>query len=346
MPTVGFFTLGCKVNQQETAALAAKFREAGYQEVDFSQAADVYVINSCAVTADAEHKSLTVARRKKRQAEGYVVLAGCFPQVAMDKATAAGVDLIVGSNEKSRIVELVTLSLSGRKGPLVSVSEWNQDTRFEVISNTFVPGRTRATLKVQDGCEQFCAYCIIPYARGPERSLAIDSVLLQARELAKQGFKEVVLSGIHLSAYGRDLSPRSSLVELLRHLSAIPGLARIRLGSIEPNDLTEELIDLLATNDVLCQHIHIPLQSGSDAVLKRMNRRYTTSGFMHLVRKLRQESPDIGITSDLIVGFPGESDSEFAEALQLRSYRPGPEQYLSSVPAVRLRIRYPGCSYL
>jgi len=315
MPTVGFHTLGCKVNQQETAALAAKFKQAGFDEVDFSQQADVYVINSCAVTTEAERKSLTLARRKKNQTQGFVVLAGCFPQVALDKAGTAGVDLLVGSNDKSRIVELVTLSLSGYKGPLVHVSEWSKDTHFEIISDTSSIGRTRATLKVQDGCEQFCAYCIIPYARGPERSLPIHKVVEQSKLLEEQGFKEIVLSGIHLGAYGRDLTSPVSLTTLLSELLKSTDFARIRLGSVEPNDVDEALIAILAQETAICRHLHLPLQSGCDEVLKRMNRRYTTSEFLALVERLRAAAPGIGITSDLIVGFPGETDVEFAETL-------------------------------
>lgn len=319
MLKVGFFTLGCKVNQQETAALAARFKEAGFEEVGFSQKADIYVINSCAVTADAERKSLTIARRKKRQEQAFVILAGCFPQVALEKATLSGVDLLVGSNDKSRIVELVILSQRDRVNPMVSVSEWNKDTHFEIISDSFNPGRARATLKIQDGCEQFCSYCIVPYARGPERSLFAESVINQATELVAQGFKEVVLSGIHLGAYGKDLHPQFSLARLLLRLSAIGGLERVRLGSVEPTDLTPELIGVLTTGKVVCNHVHIPLQSGSDAVLRRMNRHYTTSDFLHPVHKLRDALPNIGITSDLIVGFPGESESEFAETAEFIS---------------------------
>lgn len=320
MPKVGFFTLGCKVNQQETAALAAKFSEAGYEEVGFStEEADVYVINSCAVTSDAERKSLIIARRKKRQVQALVVLAGCFPQVALEKATRAGVDLVVGSNDKSRILELVTTSLNGHKGSLISVSEWNKETRFEVIADTVSPGRTRATLKVQDGCEQFCSYCIIPYARGPERSLSPDLVLMQALKLVAKGYKELVLSGIRLGAYGKDLCPRTSLAALLLRLSTIPGLERIRLGSIEPNDLSPDLMDVLTTVKVMCNHVHIPLQSGADAILKRMSRRYTTAEYLNIVNKLRDSVPNIGITTDLIVGFPGGSEKEFIRTLEFVS---------------------------
>lgn len=320
MPTVGFFTLGCKVNQQETTALAAKFKEAGFKEVGFAKPADVYVINSCAVTADAEDKSLIVARRKKRQQEqSFVVLAGCFPQVALDRARDAGVDLIVGSNNKARIVELVTMSLSGRTGPLVHVSEWSSDTGFEVISETSSIERKRATLKVQDGCEQYCAYCIIPYARGPERSLPIAQVLSQARHLTTRGFKELVLSGIHLGAYGRDFSPQSSLASLVTELTQIPGVKRVRLGSIEPNDLDGDIMKLLSQNKKLCNHVHVPLQSGSDTVLKRMNRRYTTRDYCELVAQLRALVPGIGLTTDLIVGFPGESEEEFKETMDFLS---------------------------
>lgn len=316
MPTVGFHTLGCKVNQQETSALAARFKAAGFEEVPFDNLAEVYVINSCAVTALAERKSLSISRRKKKHnPQAFVVLAGCFPQVSLDRAGGAGVDLLVGSNDKGRIVELVSLSLSGRKGPLVEVSEWSHDTKFEVISDTYSTGRARATLKVQDGCEQYCAYCIIPYARGPERSLSLAAVLTHARSLLEQGYKEIVLSGIHLGAYGRDLEPQSNLTELIRAVTAVKGILRIRLGSVEPNDITPELIEEFWANKKLCSHVHIPLQSGSDSVLKRMKRRYSKADFLRLVSALRAAVPDIGISSDIIMGFPGETEEEFQETL-------------------------------
>jgi threonylcarbamoyladenosine tRNA methylthiotransferase MtaB len=320
MTTVGFHTLGCKVNQQETGALAARFQAAGFCEVPFTEPADVYVINSCAVTGEAERKSLSLARRQKRRCgEAIVVLAGCFPQVSLEKATGAGVDLVVGSNDKAKIVELVTELLEDKGGAVTMVTPWSSDTPFEVISDVFSSSRVRATLKVQDGCEQFCAYCIIPYARGRERSLSPAAVVVQARTLVAQGFGEVVLSGIHLGAYGRDLPELPSLADLIAELSGVEGLKRLRLGSVEPNDVNAPLLAQFASNEKLCAHIHLPLQSGSNSVLSRMGRQYTAEEYLGLVKALRFARPSIGITTDVMVGFPGESDAEFGETVALVS---------------------------
>ncbi|MBT9155208.1 MAG: Threonylcarbamoyladenosine tRNA methylthiotransferase MtaB [Firmicutes bacterium] len=320
MTTVGFHTLGCKVNQQETGALAARFQAAGFQAVPFTERADVYVINSCAVTGEAERKSLSLARRQKRRySEAIVVLAGCFPQVSLEKATEAGVDLLVGSNDKTKIVELVTEQLQDRGRAVTLVTPWSTDTPFEVISEVFSSSRVRATLKVQDGCDQYCAYCIIPYARGRERSLSLSAAVKQGRGLVAQGFREVVLSGIHLGAYGRDLTQATSLANLIAALSDVEGLQRLRLGSVEPNDITSPLLQQFEENSKLCAHIHLPLQSGSNGVLSRMGRRYTAEEYLAVVSSLREARPNIGITTDVMVGFPGESEAEFEETMALVS---------------------------
>ncbi|MBS4054852.1 MAG: tRNA (N(6)-L-threonylcarbamoyladenosine(37)-C(2))-methylthiotransferase MtaB [Thermaerobacter sp.] len=315
MLTVGFYTLGCKVNQQETSALAAKFKAALFREVDFASPADIYVINTCVVTSQAERKSRALAKRqKKKHPTAFVVLAGCFPQVARDKAAALGMELVVGSNDKGRIVELVKEALAERPQQ-VHITPWSANTAFEVVAEEYSTDRARATLKVQDGCEQYCAYCIIPYARGPERSLPLNAVQKQAEALLQQGYKEIILSGIHLGAYGRDLTPELSLATLAETLAKLPGLVRLRLGSVEPTDVTTELITTLARHENICRHLHIPLQSGSTTVLGRMGRPYTTAGFSAITSSLRQLLPDIGITSDVIVGFPGETVAEHEESL-------------------------------
>jgi len=320
MGTVGLYTLGCKVNQQETSALASRFQAAGFVEVPFSTHANIYVINSCAVTGEAERKSLSLARRQKqRHPESVVVLAGCFPQVSMEKATSAGVDLLVGSNDKASIVELVSERIQGRSTPAAVVTPWSGDTAFEVISDSYSSSRARATLKVQDGCEQYCTYCIIPYARGRERSLNLETALAQAKTLVAQGYKEIVLGGIHLGAYGRDLTPPASLARLIGAVTATDGLLRLRLGSVEPNDVTAALLAQFAKNPKLCPHVHLPLQSGSNTVLRRMQRRYTAQDYVQIVQDLRAAVPDLAITTDVLVGFPGESEAEFQETVELVS---------------------------
>jgi threonylcarbamoyladenosine tRNA methylthiotransferase MtaB len=316
MPTVAFFTLGCKVNQQETAALVASFRERGFSQVSFKDEADVYVVNSCAVTAEAERKSLSAARKVKRQhPTALMVLAGCFPQVALDRASTAGADLLIGSNDKGIIVDLVERARNERGQPVVHVTQWNEDATFESIFERADTDRARATLKVQDGCEQYCSYCIIPQARGPERSLPLADVVSRTRALVSDGFREVVLSGIHLGAYGKDLTPPTTLSDMVGELLKIPSLERLRLGSVEPNDIDHNLMMIMAQNQRLCSHLHIPLQSGCDQTLARMNRRYTTTDFRRLLAELRSTVPGLSITSDVIVGFPGETEEEFLETL-------------------------------
>jgi len=315
MLTVGFYTLGCKVNQQETRAVAATFKAGGFREVSFDTPADIYVINTCVVTRQAEQKSQTLAKRqKKKHPTAFMVLAGCFPQVAADKAASLGMDLVVGSNDKGRIVELVQ-EARAKEEQQVHITPWGADTAFEVVAEEYSTDRARATLKVQDGCEQYCAYCIIPYARGPERSLPLGAVRQQAQVLLRQGYKEIILSGIHLGAYGRDLKPQLSLAMLVSTLAELPGSVRLRLGSVEPTDVSAELITALSQHQNVCRHLHIPLQSGSNAVLARMGRPYTAKDYSLLISSLRQALPGIGVTSDVIVGFPGESDCDFQESL-------------------------------
>lgn len=315
MLTVGFHTLGCKVNQQETSAMAAQFTAAGFRIVSYSDRAEVYVINSCAVTEAAERKTKTYARRKKKMhPTALVVLAGCFPQVALNDARALEVDLLVGSNDKSRLVTLVQAALTMR-GQHVEVTPWADNAPFDFIAEDANGGRTRGMLKVQDGCEQYCSYCIIPYARGRERSLDLSKVLGQAQRLIEQGTHEIVLTGIHLGAYGRDLVPPLNLATLVRELGSLPYLPRLRLGSVEPLDITAEFLEAVKNSPQSCPHFHLPLQSGSNAVLRRMKRPYTVEEFAAIVSRLRSVHADVSITSDIIVGFPGETDEEFHESL-------------------------------
>ena len=278
MPRIAFHTHGCKVNQGETAAMAHLFREAGYEVVDFDQVADVYIINSCAVTIQAEQKSRQSTRRaREHNPNAIVVMVGCYPQVAQDReALLADVDLLVGSAEKQQIVDLVEQARQVQK-PLVAVSDWAEQTQFEVISSRQDSDRTRATLKVQDGCQQFCAYCIIPYARGPERSRPLASIIAEARDLVEEGFLEIVLTGIHLGSYGRDLPGQIGLTDLVESVLQVPGLRRLRLSSVEPNEIDKPLLELMQQYPNFCRHLHIPLQAGMivscgrcAAVIRRM----------------------------------------------------------------------------
>lgn len=318
MPKVAFHTLGCKVNQGETAAMAHLFCQAGYEVVPFTEVADVYLVNTCAVTVQAERKSRQMVRRARDHSPGaLVVMVGCYPQVAGHEQLSelADIDLIVGSSDKHRIVQLVAQVLAEHR-PLLAVSPWSEQAQFSAIGAGQESSRTRANLKVQDGCQQFCAYCIIPYARGPERSRTTAQVEAEADALLRQGYREIVLTGIHLGSYGRDLQPATDLSALLQQLLPLPRLQRLRLSSIEPNEITPEMLQLMQQRTNFCRHLHIPLQSGTDEVLKAMNRRYTTADYRRIVELARTYVPNLAITTDVIVGFPGETEEQFERTCQ------------------------------
>lgn len=308
---VAITTLGCKVNQYESTAMAEMFKSAGFQMVDFEDPADVYIINTCTVTHLGDRKSRQLIRRASRaNPDGLVVVTGCYAQTSPGEVLEMPeVDLVVGTADKSRIVELVKRAVKGNR--VSAVKDVFKVEKFEempVVANT---GRVRAFLKIQEGCNNFCAYCIIPYARGALKSRKPENVLEEAEKLAAGGFKEIVLTGIHTGAYGQDLQGDVSLAGLLRRLASIPGLARLRLSSVEPMDFTEDLIEVFAFGPPLCRHIHIPLQSGDDTVLKNMRRHYSSEKFRNLVEKIRKNVPGVAITTDVIVGFPGETEVQF-----------------------------------
>lgn len=326
MPRVAFHTLGCKVNQYDTEALAALFRGSGYEVVDFGAPADVYVINTCTVTAEGGRKSRQLVRRaRRRNPDAVVVVAGCLPQVAADEAAAIpGVDVVVGQTERARMVDLVEAARAARGGaegaarrpaPLVAVGNVFRAREFEELPIAGFAGRTRAVLKVQEGCNEMCTYCIVPFARGRPRSRRPEEAKAEAARLAAAGYRELVLAGIHLGAYGRDLPERPTLAALLRAVHEVEGIARIRLSSLEPMDVGEDLLEAMAALPRVCPHLHLPLQSGSDAVLRRMGRRYTTAGFRDLVRAARARIPGLAVTTDLIAGFPGETEEDHAATL-------------------------------
>jgi len=313
---VAFHTLGCKVNQYETEAMAEAFENAGYELVGFDEAADVYVINTCTVTGLSSRKSRQAIRRARQMNKDAIVAAvGCYPQTAREEVeNLPEVDIIAGTADRLKVPEYVDALLEermrGRKGKINAVRDVMKRQAFEDLKIERYKDRTRAFLKVQEGCSQFCSYCIIPYARGPIRSKPPEDVLKEVKRLVEAGFKEVVLTGIHIASYGKDLG-KVRLMELVKMVHDVEGIERIRIGSIEPTLITEEFAATAAGLEKLCPHYHVSLQSGCDETLVRMNRRYTTEQYRKAVELLREHIPDVAVTTDVMVGFPGETDEEF-----------------------------------
>jgi threonylcarbamoyladenosine tRNA methylthiotransferase MtaB len=312
MKRVAIATLGCKTNQFESAAMIEQFEMAGYAVVPFTQPADIYVVNSCTVTARTDAETRRLIRRARRlNPDARVVATGCYAQVAPGELEQMPeLDSVLGNREKQDIIGLVETGES-------RVSEISADLTAGPLKLESFAEHTRAFLQAQNGCNSFCAYCIVPYARGRSRSVALEDVLQGVRGLAANGYKEVVLTGIHLGAYGLDLSPPESLTELVRRIDVERIVPRLRIGSLEPNELSDELLALMAGSEIICPHLHLPLQSGSDTVLQRMGRRYTAAFFRDLTGKIHAALPQAFIGADVIAGFPGESDAEFNETLQL-----------------------------
>ncbi len=312
--TVAFCTLGCKVNQYETNAMIEKFLQKGYEIKEFNEKADIYIINTCTVTNMADRKSRQMLRRvKELNPEALVVACGCYAQVAKDELSKIEeIDLVYGTNEKNKIVEYIEEFEKG-ESPKQIVTDVMYQNEFLDFGTTDYTEKTRAVIKVQDGCDRFCSYCIIPYARGHIRSRSVQSVVKEVEEIAKKGIKEVVITGIHVASYGKDLKENITLIDLLEAIHPIKEIKRIRLGSLEPTLITEEFIERLKKLEKICDHFHLSLQSGCDATLKRMNRRYTTEEFKQAVNLLRKAYPQVSLTTDIIVGFPGETKEEFEE---------------------------------
>lgn len=308
MKTVAFCTLGCKVNQYETNAMMQKMIEAGYEVVDFETKADIYIINTCTVTNMADKKSRQMLRRVKEiNPEAILVAVGCYAQVAKEKLEQIPeIDLILGINEKNDIVKYVEQASKN-----TYVSDVLHQTEFLDFGDVTYTEKTRAVIKVQDGCNQFCSYCIIPYARGRIRSRKPESVIKEITDVAKEGIKEVVITGIHIASYGKDFNTEYRLIDLLEEIQKVDGVQRIRLGSLEPTLITEEFVTRLKKLSKICDHFHLSLQSGCNETLKRMNRKYTTDQFRHVVELLRNAYPEVHLTTDVIVGFPGETEEEF-----------------------------------
>lgn len=314
---VAFYTLGCKVNQYETNAMIQQFQEHGYELVDFEEKADIYIINTCTVTNMSDKKSREMLRRAKKQNPvSTLVAVGCYAQVGKEKLEQIPeIDLILGTNEKNNIVAYVEKYRKEKKREEV-VTDVMQMREFQDFGTITYTDKNRAAIKVQDGCDRFCSYCIIPYARGRVRSRKIESVVKEAEEISKKGVKEIVITGIHIASYGKDLPGNISLIHLLEALNAVPTIQRIRLGSLEPKLMTKEFIERLVKLEKICDHFHLSLQSGCNATLARMNRRYTTEEFYEVVTMLRQAYPNVSLTTDIIVGFPGETEEEFEETYQ------------------------------
>lgn len=324
--TVCFVTLGCKVNRTESEEVAQLFREAGYTVVDRGEEAGVVVVNTCTVTNTGDAKSRqTIRRMIGAHPDSFVIVMGCYAQTSPgDIANIAGVDLVLGTQDRTKILDWIG-RVKREQTPYNAVHEIRRSAEFEELPQLREESRTRATLKIEEGCDQFCTYCIIPYARGPVRSRRPENAMAEAGRLAASGFQEIVLTGIHLGAYGKDLARTDgpwTLARLAGQIAAIPGLRRLRISSIEPMEVSDELIALLQTSAVLCPHLHIPLQSGSDAVLARMNRPYALAEYKEKLETLYRAVPDLAVTTDVITGFPGETEIDHREAVDfIRSCR-------------------------
>ena len=311
-----FCTLGCKVNQYETQALERLFTQRGHILVPFEGEADVYIINSCTVTAVSDKKSRQTARQaRKRAPQALVALCGCYPQTHPEDMGGLPVDLVAGTGDRVRFVELVERAWAERRERITALDDAMKRRVFEDLPAGGLEGRTRAMLKVEDGCVNFCTYCIIPYARGPVRSLPLNAAAAQAAALAEEGYKELVLTGIEISSWGRDFQDGSSLIDLVEAVCGAAPECRVRLGSLEPRTITEEFCRRAARLPNLCPHFHLSMQSGCDATLKRMNRKYGTARFFQSTGLLREHFQDPAITTDMIVGFPGETEEEFEQSL-------------------------------
>ena len=315
MKTVAFHTLGCKVNQYDTQAMLEKFRAAGYKVVPFEAAADVYVINTCTVTGTGDKKSLQLTRRLRREhPDSAIVLAGCLAQRKGGELLETGAKLIIGTQHRDKVVELLEQALED--GPISAVNELNAATPFEELTITTQDEHTRATLKIQEGCNNHCTYCIIPSVRGPIRSRDIANIREETARLVAAGYTELVLTGIHLSSYGKDLGDGSTLLDAIRAVHEVEGVQRIRLGSLEPTIATVEFSQALAAMPKVCPQFHLALQSGSNTVLARMARRYNMTMYMQAVANLRAAFPMAAFTTDVLTCFPGETEEEYEETRQ------------------------------
>ncbi|WP_214629966.1 tRNA (N(6)-L-threonylcarbamoyladenosine(37)-C(2))-methylthiotransferase MtaB [Paenibacillus agaridevorans] len=311
MPTVAFYTLGCKVNFYDTEAIWQLFKNEGYEQVDFESTADVYLVNTCTVTNTGDKKSRQIIRRAvRRNPDAIIAVTGCYAQTSPAEIMAIeGVDLVIGTQDREKIMSFVGQIQADRK-PVNAVRNIMKTRSFEELDVPDFTERTRAFLKIQEGCNNFCTFCIIPWSRGLSRSRESESVIEQAKALVASGYKEIVLTGIHTGGYGDDME-NYNLTSLLWDLDKVEGLERIRISSIEASQIDDAMIDVLNRSSKMCRHLHIPLQAGEDSVLKRMRRKYTTEQFAAKIKRLHEAMPGVAITTDVIVGFPGETDEMF-----------------------------------
>ncbi len=309
---VALYTLGCRVNSYESEAMAEKFIKEGYEVVSFDEFSDVYVINTCTVTNMGDKKSRQmIGRARRHNPEAIIAVVGCYSQIASDEiAQIEGVDVVLGSRNKGDIVYWVNRAREESK-QVVEVKDVLKNNKFEQLAISEYQDKTRAFLKIQDGCNRFCSYCLIPFARGGVCSKEPEKILKEVKELSKNGFKEIILSGVHTASYGVDLEGNWDLVKILEEINKIEGIERIRIGSIDPTFFTEGVIERICNLEKMCPHFHLSLQSGCDATIRRMNRKYTAQEYKDVVENLRRYMKDVSITTDIIVGFPGESNVEF-----------------------------------
>lgn len=342
MPTIAFHTLGCKVNFYDTEAIWQLFKNEGYEQVDFEAEADVYVVNTCSVTNTGDKKSRQMIRRAiRRNPEAVVAVTGCYAQTApAEILDIPGVDIVIGTQDREKMVPLVQQFQQERQ-PINAVRNIMKTRQFEELNVPEFADRTRAFLKIQEGCNNFCTFCIIPWTRGLSRSRAPESVIEQAKKLVASGYEEIVLTGIHTGGYGDDFEDYK-LHHLLRDLDRVDGLKRIRISSIEASQVTDEMIEVLKSSDKMCRHLHIPLQAGDDSVLKRMRRKYTTAEYAETIEKLHKVMPGVAITTDVIVGFPGEDEEmfargyEFMKRMQFAEMHVFPYSKRTGTPAARM----------
>ncbi len=311
-----FYALGCKVNQYEADCYAQMFLDKGWKIGSFSEKCDAYIINTCAITNVGERKSRQILRRaKKLNPDALVVATGCYAQTKVEEVkNVEEVDVVLGTTSRSRIVEIVEAKIKGEDIDLLT--DVMKEKLYEELECSGSEERTRAYIKIQDGCNNFCSYCIVPYARGPVRSRCIENTVKEAVRLSEKGFREVVLTGISVNSYGKDLEEEYTLKDVIRAVCSIDGIERVRLSSIDPGAFTDEFIELIANEKKMCRHFHISLQSGSSSVLKRMNRKYTAPEYLETLEKIRKAMPDAGITTDIICGFPEETEEEFNETIE------------------------------
>ncbi|MDF2927511.1 MAG: mtaB [Paenibacillaceae bacterium] len=342
MATVAFHTLGCKVNFYETEGIWQLFKKEGYEQTDFEGRADVYVINTCTVTNTGDKKSRQMIRRAIRNnPDAIIAVTGCYAQTApAEVAAIPGVDIVIGTQDRDRLILLVK-QVQAERRPVNAVRNIMKTREFEELDVPEFNGYTRAFLKIQEGCNNFCTFCIIPWSRGLIRSRKPESVLVQARQLVQAGYEEIVLTGIHTGGYGEDLDSYG-LAELLGELDQLEGLRRIRISSIEASQLTEKMLHVLSSSTKMCRHLHIPLQAGEDTVLQAMKRKYTTEEYARKLELVRKAIPQAAITTDVIVGFPGETDAmfeagyRFMEQMNFAEMHVFPYSKRTGTPAARM----------